>query len=88
MNLKALKNSDRLKSVLRVLADCIPHTGQEIERRTNGIAAHSDISDLRRIGVRVPPALYIGKSIVTSRKIFTYRIRRPLSQRVRNIINA
>ena len=46
-----LKNSERLQSTLSVLADHRWHTSEEIYHRTQSMAVHSDIHELRKNGL-------------------------------------
>jgi hypothetical protein len=46
---------------------------KEIEKVTNSTAVHSDIHDLRRAGIGVAPAKYLGLS-PSGRKIYGYKL--------------
>jgi hypothetical protein len=63
--------SDRLQKTLAVLTDGLWHTTWEIAQRTQSVAAHQDIQDLRLAGYSVIRE-YCGKN-ENGRQINRYR---------------
>lgn len=65
------ETSHRLAELLALLSGGDPWTTAEIQRQTGSMAVASDIADLRKAGIAIPPARYVGKSENGS-KIYEY----------------
>lgn len=53
MHFAKVESSDRLKRVLDVLADGLPHSTLEIQRKAKVCAVGSSVSELRSNGYRI-----------------------------------
>lgn len=67
-----LESSPRLQAVLTMLQSG-PATTIQLQEATRSCAIHSDINDLKKNGIKIKPAKYIGRT-PDNRKIFKYEL--------------
>lgn len=65
--------SKRLDKMLDALRKHGQLTSLQLQQITGGVAVGSTIADLRKAGIPIPPAEYIGKT-QEGRKIYLYRV--------------
>lgn len=70
--------SKRLQKVLSVLADHRPHSTWQIAQRTQSVAVHTDIAELRANGHTIETALRGCTS--EGKRIYTYRLVRRVEE--------
>ena len=71
MHYANLKKSKRLQKLAAFLRDRKPHSTMEIIKRTGICAVNSAISELRRNGIDIAPAM-CGGTTVDGNKVYLY----------------
>jgi hypothetical protein len=68
-----VRTSSRLKKYLSALNTMCEFTSIQLQRLTNSVSVSSDIDELRKNGVEVLPARYIGRN-KNGRHIYGYKL--------------
>lgn len=68
-----IDKSTRLDRMFQTLAEFGTASTLQLQKMTGDMAPATTISDLRKAGVLIPPAQYIGKT-QEGRKIYLYRL--------------
>lgn len=68
-----INKSTRLDRMFQTLSEFGTASTFQLQKMTGDMAPATTISDLRKAGVPIPPAEYLGKS-ATGRKMYLYRL--------------